>query len=48
MEDLENKNVDVADDDVFDIDITTNDPDGPLWDKLAQQIIADAKQIAKL
>ena len=39
MEDLENKNVDVADDDVFDIEITTNDPDGPLWDKLAQQII---------
>ena len=45
MEDLENKMPDMSiEDDIFDIDITSTDPDEPLWDKLTQHII-DGKVI---
>ena len=45
MEDLEKNMVDSSfDDDIFDIDILSTDPDEPLWDKLTQHII-DGKVI---
>lgn len=45
MADIDNKVVDSSfDDDIFDIDILSTDPDEPLWDKLTQQII-DGKVI---
>lgn len=40
MEDIEKKMLDSSfEDDIFDIDITSTDPDEPLWDKLTQHII---------
>ena len=40
MEDLENKTIDSSfEDDIFDDDIMSADPDEPLWDKLTQNII---------
>ena len=40
MADMEKKVLDSSfEDDIFDIDITSTDPDEPLWDKLTQHII---------
>lgn len=45
MKDLDDKMVDSSfEDDIFDIDIMSTDPDEPLWDKLTQNII-DGKVI---
>lgn len=45
MEELKNKMPDMSiEDDIFDIDITSTDPDEPLWNKLTQHII-DGKVI---